>query len=38
MKIKDDMGLADDPNDLIEGMAHFLQKVGVGSSYLDKEN
>ena len=38
MNVKNEMGLADDPNDLIEGMAHFLQQVGVGSSYLDLEN
>lgn len=38
MKVKDRMGLADSPNDLIEGMSHFIQQVGVGSSYLDKED
>jgi hypothetical protein len=37
MKIKADMGLANEPDELVEGLSDFLRDVGFNSSFLDEE-
>ena len=32
-----DLGLADRPEDLVEGLSYFLKEVGFNSSFIDKE-
>ena len=36
-KIKNSMGLAADPEELVEGMADFLMEVGLSSSFIDQD-
>lgn len=36
-KIKNNMGLAADPEELVEGMADFLMEVGLSSSFIDQD-
>ena len=38
LNVKNEMGLSNGPDDLIEGMAEFLKDVGVQSSFLDEED
>ena len=33
--MKNDMGLADNPNDLMDGMESLMKDVGITSSFLD---
>ena len=37
MKIKADMGLANEPDELVEGLSDFLRDVGFNASFLDEE-
>ena len=37
MKIKAEMGLANEPDELVEGLSDFLRDVGFNSSFLDEE-
>jgi len=36
LQVKNNMGLAHCPDELIDGMAEFLMKVGIDNSYLDE--
>ena len=36
-KIKAEMGLANEPDELVEGLSDFLRDVGFNSSFLDEE-